>query len=403
MFSAFGSPRRVSVGLDQLDSVTLVSSQATTIDGGGKLRRPTSEGAARAIGEETRAGRVIWGSYSLEGDSLRILAKIIDTRDGRVEQTFDPVTAAMAAPNAAIETLRDKVVTALEASAAKTMVGSMGHLPSLAAYQAFIHAYQLGIDRPDALPRLIEVARLDTTFTLALYWLGVAYADHGQWKSADSVVQVLAARRDRLSPVEQELLASIDAYAHSDSKRDLVASRRLLERDSTYTNAGGVAMDALNTNQPQEALAVLQQNQEARADATLERPTKLPQGHWNKMAIADHALSRFQAELAVATAGRSRLGNQNQSWLFDRQVRALAALGDTSRLRQKVDSFVAIWNPAKRQKGRAYQAATDPAQLYKVAALELSAHGWRREAADYVDKGLAWHAGRAAATTKSRK
>ena len=167
----------VSVGLDQLDSVTLVSSQATTIDGGGKLRRLTSEGAARAVGEETRAGRVIWGSYSLEGDSLRILAKIINTRDGRVEQTFDPVTAAMAAPNAAIETLRDKVVTALEASAAKTMVGSMGHLPSLAAYQAFIHAYQLGIDRPDALPRLIEVARLDTTFTLALYWLAIAYAD----------------------------------------------------------------------------------------------------------------------------------------------------------------------------------------------------------------------------------
>jgi tetratricopeptide (TPR) repeat protein len=162
-------------------------------------------------------------------------------------------------------------------------------------------------------------------------------------------------------------------------------------------NAGGVAMDALNANQPQEALAVLQQNQEARADATSDRPSKLPQGHWNKMALADHALARFQAELAVATAGRSRLGNHNQSWLYDRQVRALAALGDTSRLRQKVDSFVAIWNPAIHGGSRpAYRAATDPAQLYSVAARELSAHGWRREATAYVRKGLAWHEGRAA-------
>jgi tetratricopeptide (TPR) repeat protein len=155
-------------------------------------------------------------------------------------------------------------------------------------------------------------------------------------------------------------------------------------------------MDAISVNQPREALAVLEQNSQARADARVNRPSKLPQAHWNKMAIADHSLSRYQAELAVATAGRARLGNRDQSWLFDRQVRALAALGDTSSLRQKVDSFVTGWNPAIHGRaGSPYRAATDPAQLYNVAALELSAHGFRREAMRYVSKGLAWHAGRA--------
>ena len=57
-------------------------------------------------------------------------------------------------------------------------------------------------------------------------------------------------------------------------------------------------------------------------------------------------ISDYEAQLAAATAGRKELGGVVQVAFFDRQVRALAALGDTSRLRQKVDSFIAAWNPA---------------------------------------------------------
>lgn len=83
-------------------------------------------------------------------------------------------------------------------------------------------------------------------------------------------------------------------------------------------------------------------------------------------------------------------------WLFDRQVRALAALGDTTRLRQKVDSFNTAWNPALGGRhGGVYRAATDPAEVYLVSALELSAHGLHREATAYANDGLAWHRARA--------
>ena len=56
------------------------------------------------------------------------------------------------------------------------MIGTIGQLPNLAAYREFITAFQTGIDGPGALPHLIKVAQLDSSFTLGLYWLAINYA-----------------------------------------------------------------------------------------------------------------------------------------------------------------------------------------------------------------------------------
>ena len=166
----------VTRGLEQLDSIEVGSSTAGLLDANGRLRTLSSVDASRAIGEETRAGRVIGGTYSRDGDTLRLAAQIIDTRSGRVERALEPVVGLASASNDVIERLRDNVSTALEASAVKGTVGSIGRLPTLAAYQEFITGFELGADSPKGFPHMLKAAQIDTTFTLALYWVAVRFA-----------------------------------------------------------------------------------------------------------------------------------------------------------------------------------------------------------------------------------
>ena len=239
------------------------------------------------------------GSYSRHGDTLRLQAQIVDVNTGAVERTLDPVVGDVSAPNSAIERLRDEVATALEASAARNSMGSIGHLPTLPAYREFADAFGVGVEGPQALPHLIKATQLDTTFTLAMYWLAVAFAEHQQWKAADSVVQILASRRDGFTPVERELFASIDGFAHSDFARDLVASRALFKRDSTIRAAGGVAGDALSVNRPREVLTVFGSPSPSRS-----RVASMGYGQESRSPITCSETSRRRWR--SATAGRAR-------------------------------------------------------------------------------------------------
>jgi DNA-binding SARP family transcriptional activator/TolB-like protein len=376
----------VTRGLEQLDSVEVVSSQVALMDTTGKIQKLTDLGALTSVGEQARAGRVVGGSYSRQGDTLRLQTRIVNARTGQVESALDPVTGSVVSPYAAIERVRDAVATSVQASRASSRIGSIGHLPTLAAFSEFLNAWELGVESERAEQHLIRAARLDTTFTLAQYWLADNYSGTARWKAADSLLNVLSARRDGFSPVEQELFAETEAYVHHDWERDLRASRNLLKRDSTSTNAGGVALVALNGNRPREVIKTLQA-------IPLTRVPTGNRGYWNKMALANHMLGQYEAELVVATTGRSRLtGPFAQVLLLEKQTRALAALGRLSALRQKVDSFVAAWSSraAIDSPPPFLTIFTNPAQNYEHLALELYAHGQRDEALVYVRKGLEW-------------
>ena len=206
----------VTQGLEQVDSIEVGSPITGLLDAKGRLRMLSGVDASRAIGEETRAGRVIGGTYSRDGDTLRLAAQIIDTRSGRVERALEPVVGLASASNDVIKRLRDNVSTALGASAVKGTVGSIGPLPTLAAYQEFITGFELGADSPKGFPHMLKAAQIDTTFTLALYWVADRFASEERWNEADSVVNILRSRLDRLQPIERELFASIDAFTHSD-------------------------------------------------------------------------------------------------------------------------------------------------------------------------------------------
>ena len=355
----------VATGLEQLDSITVVSSLTGVTDSTGRLRSLATIDPI-AIGKETRAGRALAGSYSRQGDTLRLQAQIVDVNTGAVERTLDPVVGQLSAPNSAIERLRDNVVTALEASAARKAIGSIGHLPTLAAYREFANTAAMGLDGPQALPHLIRATQLDTTFTLALYWLGVSFVDRLQWKAADSDVQILSARRDSFTPVERDLFWSLDGFAHSDFGHDLAASRELFKRDSS-AQAGGVAFLALCVNRPREALSVLGAVPEPREHWA----------YWNKMTLADHMLGNFREEMATATKGRAHLPSDpfTQAFMVDAQTRALAALGDVTSLRQKVDSSVAAWSHGPSNPMLVHFDAPDnPGETYEHVAAELFAH-----------------------------
>ncbi|MEP6496010.1 MAG: hypothetical protein ABJF01_25240, partial [bacterium] len=169
----------------------------------------------------------------------------------------------------------------------------------------------------------------------------------------------------------------------SDCGRDLAASRELFKRDSN--NAGGVAIIALCANRPREALTVL--------DAT-SPPSVGDWAYWNKMTLAEHSLGNFQAELVTATKGRARMSHPfGQTFMLDGQTRALAALGNVTSLREKVDSAVAAWSDGPHNERLArFDVPQNPGEMYEHVAAELFAHHRGTDGMSYVNKGLAWHA-----------
>jgi TolB-like protein len=93
---------------------------------------------ARALAVATGARLVVSGAYYLEGDTLRLLARISDAGNDRVLRAVEPVSAPVTAPRQAIGRLREHVLGAvgglLDAGAATWDVAT-ALPPSLAAYR----------------------------------------------------------------------------------------------------------------------------------------------------------------------------------------------------------------------------------------------------------------------------
>lgn len=68
----------------------------------------------QAVAEETRAGTVVSGAYLRQGDSIHFQVQITDANGGKVLRAFQPVSAPLAAPLDAVETVRQRVMAALD-------------------------------------------------------------------------------------------------------------------------------------------------------------------------------------------------------------------------------------------------------------------------------------------------
>lgn len=351
----------ITQGIEETGLVEIVDPHTVAV---ATARTPAPDaGDARAIAQATGAGTIVSGSYYVLGDSVELRASVVDVGSNTVVRVVAPVRAPVVRVEDGVDVLRQRVMTAF-ATLFDQRFGRWAvpsEQPPL--YEAY-RDYMDGMDAynrtafDDALASFLEAHDRDTTFVLPLGWAARIYLDRNDVRHADSLARVAARYRSRLAPFERHGLDWLQANIAGDRSGALRAARMMAEVAPGTDWANYVwANQALTVNRPREALRAL-----ARVDADqgLIRPSY---PYWNAITAAYHFIGDHESESRVAAQARHELPDGVATLLYE--VRALAAAGDTVRLRAVL---------AQRER-MPHDATTDPDEVILVAAEELGAHG----------------------------
>jgi len=353
----------------------------------GRAREPARD-PRTAVAAEFGAGTVIWGSIFSQSDSLRFEAEITGAGGVRRDQSVDPVIVHSDSVMNGIETLSERVSTALafQLDPAWTFAPHFSPPPSLAVYRDFSRAFEAHFRGDlEETRRLVERAlRQDSTYLPAKTLLAVTHLNLGNLPEADSLLQETGGFYDRMAPGEQGQWAWARATLDGDREAAYRSPKRRIERFPDPIGTYTVGFEALKMNFPREALAVL---------SGLDPDTPAMErvaGYWEYLSEALHTLGDHDQELTEAKRGRSR--HPDSPRILRAEIRAHAALGNVQGMRDMVRDLVeeSILEDAR------------PAQALRVAALELRAHGHDEASRAIGERALTYLRSRPAQVTATR-
>jgi TolB-like protein len=332
--------------------------------------QPAGIGDVMRLARETGARSVVWGSYYLERDSLRISAQILDARDGHVVRALTPVAAPADHAIDAVEQLLQKVMGAIAALGdprLQASATSATELPGYEAYTEYIAGIELAVRSKgeEAYPHLVRAAQLDSSFVQALL-LAAEFRE----SAADSILALVAPRRSRLSPYDQANLDRLVAYRAGRWDEVLDAARRMARLASGSQDANYIhGWAALANNRFHEA-----------ADAFARVGTSpgwmRDWGfNWRWPLLAHHLRGAYDEELAAARAERGRFPADPDLCMM--VPRALAGLRRAAEV------------PAPMRECVALRAEADRSVTFREVARELDHHGNSDLARQYFDSALA--------------
>ena len=348
------------------------------------LRQQGSSGnIARNLAKATRARTLVSGSVYRLGDSLRFQAQVHDAGTNKLLATVDPVTVAAANPAEALEPLRQRVTGALATmldDRLNSQAAETSRPPTYEAYQEFLLGMEnYGRDLEADLGHFRRAASLDTSYTQALLWLGIADSDLEQYRQADSVFQLVEARRSRLAPYDQ---ANLDyfrrGWVQGDWDGSYRGARRMLDLAPTAEHAKwAVAAAGILSNRPREAVQIAATIDTSRGWGKSWRPSVLL-----ATGRAKHALGEYEDELRAAKAFAADSSESQAAEYLE--FRALVGLRRSDEIITHIreDSL---------------------GGLFRLAADELLAHGYPHESRVMATKAVAWFRSRAAAEPRSER
>jgi tetratricopeptide (TPR) repeat protein len=339
------------------------------------------------LAEEAGVGTVISGAVYLEGDSLEITVDVTDVAEGRLLGTVGPVVGARAATREAIAEVQQRVMGLLamradefrshweEADWAK----ESGNPPTFEAWQAMQEAPSQ-LDRQsllDAVEHYRRAAELDTTWADPLIMLALRLMALGQPQEADSVLSLLEARGDQLTPYERASVQTRRARLVGDRDLWYRSVRRAAELGPGKGEVFNSALVAFKLkNRPAEAIQIL-----ASVDPD-HRMARESQGYWNVLIAAHRALGEHR-EALVAAKRALTLIPAGEDWFLYLQARELAATGGVEELFEVLDELETVAAAAAEPSVWVYRA--------RVEAVEtLRAHGHHAAAEDVLDRTIDW-------------
>jgi tetratricopeptide (TPR) repeat protein len=359
-------------------------------------QRFTETGTAEAVpmereqtGRESRileyarqrgAGLVLSGATYLDGEALRLQARLVDAATGDLIYAFEPVTATRDAAAEGIDELRDRVVAAVAAHVLiqDVDIAFMNPPSSFEAFQAFRRGFESFGDYKfeEAIAHHERGLEMDPGFHVARMWVAYAYANIGDHEKAKHELSILDKNLVQMTPLEQAFVQSQKSLLLD---RDYPAAMRALRRALEIAPRlewlrADIAWRALDMNLPGEAIAAL----EPMLDTSLSGHALFDSIVPGLLAEAHHTLGNYERELEYANLGLEHFPEESDFYFA--KVRALAAMGQAEAANDVIEEF-----------RRAQTVRWSVGWLMMEAARELRAHGHREESDTMAVRSVEWY------------
>lgn len=381
--NATGDPALAPLGRMAADWVAQGLARTGAVDVSSEMVPPDARGdrGLRAVARQSGAGTVVSGTYYLDGDSVRLQARVTNVADWTLLRPVDPVAAAREAPQTLLEPLRQRVMAVLAVTHDPRIEGwAMGAPPpTFEAYEQFVAGLDLfsAGDWEGALPLWTRAAALDSSYVQPILHSISGYLNLGRFAEADSLVR-LVARRGALSPSDHALLDFQRGEVAGDNMASLAAARAMVRAaPGTQLPHYLHAVAALRVNRPREALEA--------ASRTYSRGSRFGNAwsstlYWGVVTGAHHVLGQHEAELQAARTARDlHPGIREILWF---ELRALAALGRVGEVEAALGQLEGL---------QATPSGRTLPGLFLQLADELDAHGHPESARTVLIRAERWH------------
>jgi TolB-like protein len=332
------------------------------------------------LAQETGATHAVAGTYYRSGDVIQFHAQIIDTSNDvkrRQHVAIEPVEGPYDRPDEAIDALRQRVMGAI-ASIIDPRIEQpaelMGHMPSYAAYRAFIEGLEIfwRSDFAGSQRHFRRAIELDSEYDLPRILLVFSHTHVGEWTEAVQVMAELERRRDELSPYESyrvdQLVAAIDG--------DLEGAYNAARQASSISPEFGPVFDgaalAVLLNRPKEAIEAIQTIDTSRVLIGWTM-------YWELLTTARHMLGDHDEELDEALIGREQY--PDSLGVIFAESRARAALGDTEGVQSLLDASINM----------GAQPGWTVGGLFRATGEELIAHGYAEAGRETLAQAITWY------------
>jgi len=340
---------------------------------------PESEPVAR-LAQETGATHAVVGTYYRNGDAIQFHAQIIDMRNNvkrRQHVAIEPVEGPYDRPGEAIDALRQRVMGAI-ASIVDPRIEQpaelMGHMPSYAAYRAFIEGLEIfwRSDFAGSRQHFQRAIELDPDYHLPRILLILSFHNVRAWVEAEALASELELRRDELSPYESYRLDQLVAAANGDMEAAYQATHKATSISPEFGPTMDGASYAVALNRPQEAIEAMQTIDTSRVLIGWTQ-------YWELLTAARHMLGEHDEELNEALMARAQYPDSLGA-IFT-ESRARAALGDTDGVQNLLDASINL----------SAQPRWTVGGLLRTTGAELIAHGKADAGLEILAQAVTWY------------
>jgi tetratricopeptide (TPR) repeat protein len=332
------------------------------------------------LASERGAGLVLSGATYLDGETLRLQARLVDVATGDLIYTFEPVAVVREAAAQGIETLRERVVAAVAAHVNLPDIINIAVMRPPASYEAF-QSYQQGHELynsnyPEAIAHFRSALEIDPEFHSARDWLIYAYLNTGDRARAKQEISVADGHLNRMTPFDQACIRFAGALFNGDLAGAADALRYMLE---LWPDSGDVRAElgwiAMNLNRPGEAAELLEPAVFSLA------PRRYGYAWWPLQTMTDalHMLGDHERELEYAELGLERF--PDVGYLHHAKARVMAAMGLAAEATEVIDACLPV---------RLRESGYNLGWVMSMTACELRAHGHRQASDDMAARAVAW-------------